>query len=288
MNFKTLILSILPLFLTLNTLSCEEKNGHYEMNSIVEVGKKINDISKSCGGTENVLIFLDLDNTLLAMKKPLGSDQWFTWQAGILKEGKKHNDFPLRVSDNFSSLLNITKELFLSTGMRPVEKETLSFVKSLQKSGHKVVILTSRGGVNAEATLRELNKNNLDFTKSSFGKGSPNFFLPYGKTSKKKQREVLFTKGVFMTAGLHKGEMTQVLMKKFNKTSPCIVHVDDHAKHTTRVQETYKNLKTKAFTFRYGAEDKLVKQFHKGPKQSVHKDWLSFRKEFHTKKGISL
>ena len=288
MNFKTLILSILPLFLTLSTLSCEEKNGHYEMNSIVEVGKKINDISNSCGGTKNVLIFLDLDNTLLAMKRPLGSDQWFTWQAGILKKGKKHSDFPLRVSDNFSSLLNITKELFLSTGMRPVEKETLSFVKSLQKSGHTVVILTSRGGVNAEATLRELNKNNLDFTKSSFGKGSSNFFLPYGKASQKKQREVLYTKGVFMTAGLHKGEMTQVLMKKFNKTSPCIVHVDDHAKHTTRVQETYKNLKTKAFTFRYGAEDKLVKQFHKGPKQNVHKDWLSFKKEFHTKKGISL
>ena len=59
-----------------------------------------------------------------------------------------------------------------------------------------------------------LNKNNLDFSKSSLGKGSKEFFLPFGKDSKKKQRKVLFTKGVFMTAGQHKGEMTQVLMKK--------------------------------------------------------------------------
>jgi hypothetical protein len=136
-----------------------------------------------------------------------------------------------------------------------------------------------------EATLREINKNNLDFSKTTIGKGSFEFFLPYGKDSKKKQRKVLFTKGVFMTAGLHKGEMTRVIMKKFKMTSPCIVHVDDHSKHTTNVQNTYKNLKTKAFTFRYGAEDKLVKRFHQGPKSDVNSEWIKFQKSFQAKKG---
>jgi hypothetical protein len=169
--------------------------------------------------------------------------------------------------------------------MRPVEEGTLTFVRSLQKNGHKVVVLTSRGGVNMKATLREINKNHLDFSKSTIGKGSSEFFLPYGKNSKKKQRKVLFTKGVFMTAGLHKGEMTRVLMKKFKTTSPCIVHVDDHSKHTTNVQNTYKSLKTKAFTFRYGAEDKLVKRFHKAAKNDVHSEWVKFQKSFQAKKG---
>ena len=91
-----------------------------------------------------------------------------------------------------------------------------------------------------------------------------------------------------MTAGQHKGEMTQVLMKKFKTQTPCIVHVDDHEKHTTNVQETYKNLKTKAFTFRYGAEDSLVKEFHSSSKSQVHSEWVKFQKDFQAKKGVKL
>ena len=289
MKFKTFALPVLLTLFSINSLACSEKNleGHYDTNKISFVEKTIGNISKSCGGEKNVLVFLDLDNTLLAMKKPLGSDQWFTWQSKLLGDNK-NPESKFKVSKDFYTLLNITQELFLNGGMRPVEDKTIAFVKKLQKDGHKVVILTSRGGNNMEATLRELNKNNLDFSKSSLGKGSKEFFLPYGKDSKKKQRKVLFTKGVFMTAGLHKGEMTQVLMKKYNTTSPCIVHVDDHAKHTTRVQETYKNLKTKAFTFRYGAEDKLVKKFHSGSKTEVHNEWLKFQKAFQVKNDTKL
>ena len=77
-------------------------------------------------------------------------------------------------------------------------------------------------------------------------------------------------------------------MKKFKTQSPCIVHVDDHARHTTRVQETYKDLETKAFTFRYGAEDALVKKFHSGSKVGVHTEWVKFQKGFQAKKGTKL
>ena len=290
MKLKTLALPILSTLFAVNSFACNEKKlqGHYDTDKISFVEKSIEKISKSCGGEKNVLVFLDLDNTLLAMKKPLGSDQWFTWQSKLLKNDDKNPESKFKVSKDFYTLLKITEELFLNGGMRPVEDQTVAFVKKLQKEGHKVVILTSRGGNNMEATLRELNKNDLDFSKSSLGKGSKEFFLPFGKDSKKKQRKVLFTKGVFMTAGQHKGEMTQVLMKKYKKTSPCIVHVDDHARHTTRVQETYKDLKTRAFTFRYGAEDNLVKKFHSGPKTEVHTEWVKFQKGFQAKNSSKL
>jgi hypothetical protein len=290
MKFKALALPILSVLFAVGSFASNEKKlkSHYDTNKISFVQSSIENISKSCGGNKNVLVFLDLDNTLLAMKKPLGSDQWFTWQSKLLKKNEKKPESKFKVSKDFYTLLNITKELFLHREMRPVENKTIAFVKKLQKSGHKVVILTSRGGNNMEATLRELNKNSLDFSKSSLGKGSPEFFLPYGKASKKKQRKVLFTKGVFMTAGQHKGEMTQVLMKKFKTQSPCIVHVDDHEKHTSRVQETYEGLNTKAFTFRYGAEDSLVKDFHSSSKTQVHSEWIKFQKSFQAKKGIKL
>ena len=290
MKLKTLALPILSTLFAVNSLACKEKKlqGHYDTDKISVVEKSIEKISKSCGGESNVLVFLDLDNTLLAMEKPLGSDQWFTWQSKLLKSDDKNPESKFKVSKDFYTLLNITEELFLNGGMRPVEDKTVGFVKKLQESGHKVVILTSRGGNNMKATLRELNKNSLDFSKSSLGKGSKEFFLPFGKDSKKKQRKVMFTKGVFMTAGQHKGEMTQVLMKKYKYKSPCIVHVDDHTRHTTRVQETYKNLKTRAFTFRYGAEDNLVKKFHSGSKAEVHNEWTKFQKGFQAKNNTKL
>ena len=162
--------------------------GHYDTDKISFVEKTIGNISKSCGGEKNVLVFLDLDNTLLAMKKPLGSDQWFTWQSKLLGDNK-NPESKFRVSKDFYTLLNITQELFLNGGMRPVENNTVAFVKKLQKDGHKVVILTSRGGNNVEATLRELNKNDLDFSKSSLGKGSKEFSFRLAKTQRKNKEK---------------------------------------------------------------------------------------------------
>ena len=52
-----------------------------------------------------------------------------------------------------------------------------------------------------------------------------------------------------MTAGQHKGEMTQVLMKKYKTESPCIVHVDDHARAYNSCSRNIQKLKDKSFYF---------------------------------------
>src|SRR5215208_7004096 len=39
-----------------------------------------------------ILLVLDIDNTLLAMDNPLGSDQWFEWQRYLIKNEPKSEE----------------------------------------------------------------------------------------------------------------------------------------------------------------------------------------------------
>src|SRR5882724_895334 len=55
-------------------------------------------VEKYCDqyGPEHVLLVCDLDNTLMAMNHPLGSDQWFEWQRYLIEHDPKS---PERVAD---------------------------------------------------------------------------------------------------------------------------------------------------------------------------------------------
>ena len=55
-----------------------------EFATVVE---QVDDFVKKYG-TRNVLLVVDLDNTLLAMNQDLGSDQWFTWQETLLEKDR--------------------------------------------------------------------------------------------------------------------------------------------------------------------------------------------------------
>ena len=64
MKFKTLTIAlpILSVLFAANSFSKTEKKlqSHYDTDKISFVEKSIENISKSCGGNENVLVFLDL------------------------------------------------------------------------------------------------------------------------------------------------------------------------------------------------------------------------------------
>ena len=53
---------------------------------------------------ENVLVVVDVDNTLLAMNQDLGSDQWYNWQSGLLKDDPSSPDL---VAADFQGLLGV-------------------------------------------------------------------------------------------------------------------------------------------------------------------------------------
>lgn len=244
-------------------------------------------------GVKNVLVVLDIDNTVLTMPQNLGSDQWFGWQYSHCIGKAKTPDFC--VADDFSELLDIQGQIFALSNMLPTEKATVSTIKELQAKGHKVILLTSRGPAFRNATQRSLAMNGLSFRKSAIGDadGYPSTYIPYTlknpvkyglnaydiKTmGAKKARPVSYMNGVFMTAGLNKGVMLKTLLHKTGENFKAIVFADDHKKHTTRMQAIMGKVPgVELATFRYSKIDPMVKAFHASDKKASIRAWRELK-----------
>jgi len=258
-----------------------------ETNSISEVYEKVQELNHKYG-SDKVLVVFDIDNTILAAKSELGSDQWFSWQEKLLFSKSKD---PKLISRDFSELLKAQGLLFYAEGMRrPEGKLTSQTIRKIQGAKNFVFALTSRGRQFAYQTIRELLENNIRFeTAPKFIK---RFYLPqtafnpssvfkeYGfkKKDKKrfklgKSREVQYLDGVFYTSGLHKGVMLKIFIKEANLFPKAIVFMDDKKKHTERVQDVFKDSGINVVTYRYGREDSRVKAFNKSTKATVSKEW---------------
>src|SRR5262245_45146855 len=93
-------------------------------------------------GAENVVLVLDIDNTLMAMNTELGSDQWFEWQKFLL-DHEPHS--PYLVAEDFKGLLEVQGMLYNIARMHPTQPDLPVIIANLQGKGVKTVVLTSRG-----------------------------------------------------------------------------------------------------------------------------------------------
>jgi len=233
-------------------------------------------------GAKNVLIVLDIDNTLLTMNQDFGGDAWFNWQAALLKSEPKS---PQLVAKDFAGLLRVQGILFALSGMRPPENSTPAAVKRLQASGASVMAMTSRGPEFRSATMRVLKQNGY-----SFGRGAPYGYpgtwlpAPADLTIKEQQkygfigpRRVSYMDGVFLASGQHKGGLLRMLIHLRKLKYKAILFVDDHAKHTARVTEAWTGRKMELITIRYARMDTQVARFGKSDKQLVSAQWAALK-----------
>src|SRR4051812_26364746 len=57
---------------------------HFETDSYARIYDTVRD-QERLHGAANVLVAFDIDNTLLASRQALGSDQWFDWQQSLIE-----------------------------------------------------------------------------------------------------------------------------------------------------------------------------------------------------------
>lgn len=236
---------------------------------------------------ENVLVVVDIDNTLLAMNQQLGSDQWFNWQSGLLNDSPKSPDL---VAADFDGLLEVQGTLFALSKMHPPEPNLPTFMSEIQKLGVKTVVLTSRGYAFRDASERELKRNGYDVASTAIQIDEVRgLFMPFdpelpnahglnqsiiekiaGRLS-----PVTYSNGIYMTAGQHKGYMLRTLLARaVPKTEyKAIVFVDDHEKHTTRMHEAFADSQVHVVTYHYTQEAGNVSNFNASQKRHVVEDW---------------
>ena len=243
-------------------------------------------------GAENVLLVVDLDNTLLAMNQDLGSDQWFTWQEALQNSDQAH---PELVASDFGGLLEIQGILFALSRMHPPEPGLPDMVEDLVTRKITTVVLTSRGKEFRDAAERELKRNKYNISPSTLEiHEKRGVFSPYSAEHPDKHglnaeiiddlgspRRVTYSEGIYMTAGQHKGYMLKTLLSRSTRASAdkpfahfkAIVFVDDHQKHVDRMQEAFAGVSIDLATFRYSREDGNVEKFNKSTKHHVIRDW---------------
>ena len=233
-------------------------------------------------GADNVLMVFDIDNTLLVMAQDFGSDQWFNWQYENCVK-KKTKEFKNCAASNMGELLDLTGQIFALSKTNPTENKAVSVMNSLQDKGVKVMLLTSRGPNYRDATERELKINGYNPSLNTIGSGEPGSYIPY-KLDKPKQyglskndidglskaRNISFQNGVMMTAGLNKGIMLKTILHKTNSKFKSIIFVDDHARHTKRMEKVFGKDKTiDLVAYRYGHMDQAVEKFKQSDKKSA-------------------
>lgn len=241
-----------------------------------------------------VLLVLDIDNTLLAMNQDLGSDQWFNWQEQ-LQEAEPNS--PDLISPEFPDLLRAQGMLFSLSAMHAPEPELPAFVSQIQDLGVATVVLTSRGPEFRNSAQRELEANGYDLMRNAFDiRERRGYFFPFdvnrpgahGLTAgemrgiQDRMRRVTYSNGLYMTAGQHKGFMLRTLLARAApinastrapRTFKAIVFVDDHEKHVLRMHEAFDGLPIDLATFRYSREDGNVAKFQASTKRHVVDDW---------------
>jgi len=203
-------------------------------------------------GPERVLVVLDIDNTLLAMEQGLGSDQWYEWQKAQFEEDRCD---PRVVSDR----LAVQGALYFASAMRPTRADAAQAVRSLQDQGIAVIALTSRGPDYRLHTFRELRRNGFDFRRTAIGPaaGWDEAFIPDNGT-----RPTRYEDGVFQTAGQHKGEMLDALLRRTGHAAPAVILVlDDKQYNLDAVLETFAGRDVSVRAWRFTAEDPNVAGF---------------------------
>ena len=200
-------------------------------------------------GKDQVLVVLDIDNTLLAMEQGLGSDQWYEWQKELQSEDPCSD---MLVSDR----LAVQGALYFASAMRLTQADAAEQVSRLQDAGLTVIVLTSRGADFRLQTFRELRRNGFSFWSSALPpkRGYPAPFVPEGGS-----RPALYEDGVFLTAGQHKGVMLKALLDRTGTEYPAIVLMaDDKRRNLQAVMETFSGTGTSIHGWRYSGEDGSV------------------------------
>jgi len=250
-------------------------------------------------GPERVLFVADIDNTLLAMNRELGSDQWFEWQSFLLENEPKS---PHLVAKDFAGLLAAQGLLFEIGHMHPPQANLPMLIGRVQGMRVPILVLTSRGHDFRPATMRELERAGYDFRFNAVSlpvheseandpleKPGCRLFSPYDLENLEESgllsaevklfnlpadpHEVSYGDGVFMTSGQHKGAMLAAWMKLSGRDFKAVVYIDDHTRHVLRVFDAMSRRDIEVAAFHYKREENRVQRFQYGDKGSVTRQW---------------
>lgn len=222
----------------------------YERSSFKSIGDFID---------KRTLVLLDYDNT---MGKPvsfnplkrknshtLGSDQWFGHRI------THHTSKGLAQQEAVDHALTDWFGVQCFTDAVPVELDTPDYIRQLQKEGHMVMGLTTRGAHLSLPTHRQLNSMNIDLTRTCPKKEELVFLNVH---------EVKYRYGMLFTSGTHKGDAFGKFLNLVEDVFPLdsfdtVLFINDKEKDLRQLQEKVDQLGKSFIGIRYSHMDEEVR-----------------------------
>lgn len=250
-------------------------------------------------GAERVLLALDIDNTTLETQTDFGSEQWFLWQSKLINEGRLSEG---AIAQDIASTLALQAHIYQLSPMKPVDAAMPAVLSNFGRQGVKMLALTSRNLDTRDATLRELSLNNFPYESFSPGPrgGYAGNYHPYNldqpedygltaadvtKFSLQPSSRVSYDRGVFFTAGQHKGILLRTLLQKIEGNFDAIIFVDDRLRHSEGMQAAFESRREDVTTIQFTKNAEKISRFEKADKQRVIDSWCEFSRALQVTEG---
>jgi hypothetical protein len=212
-----------------------------QAESFADVVREVNRLNRR-HGPGNVLVVLDIDNTILTGTVDLGGDIWYGWQRGRLEVKPSPGQ---EIPDLFNGPIGLLFEL---APMALTEETIPATVAAWQKGGNPVMALTSRAPAYRSPTERELSRHGITFEATA--PAPPGQPPPVYRAVL--DREYSYMKGILMVTGMHKGRLLEHLLGKVGRQYPAVVFVDDSPRNIQAMRETLEgNRRCEAVIFHY-------------------------------------
>jgi len=182
-------------------------------------------------GAEQVLVVMDIDNTILTGDTDLGSDIWYQWQNKELD--LLPADSQLLVKD---CLYDEAIGLLYELGTTSLTDSRLpDYINAWQSGGITLFALTSRSPAYRAATERELHRNDIFLERSELKTiDGEELILDY-----KLERNLSYYHGIMMTTGMNKGNMLAHILGRSGRSFKAIIFIDDTRKNIDAVKNRY-------------------------------------------------
>ena len=197
--------------------------------------------------TDETLLILDIDDTLLVPEQMLGCDEWFQcrWNHHQ-KEGLSKSDALEKSLAEWEAVRHLTKMEIVEPGIEKI-------ISNLQKKNCRMMGLTTQGLALATRTSQQLNEKHINLTVTAPTKHDHYFLL--------KEHGVLFRNGILFTSGRHKGAALFQLLDQMDYHPKRIVFINDKASHLTEIKEVAQTKSVEFIGLRYAYSDARKKKF---------------------------
>jgi hypothetical protein len=220
-------------------------------------------LPKTISSYKHPLIVIDIDNTILHNTNPIGSPEWFEWQASCIK-----NKQACRDADSFRQMAKVNDYWLSHHSLDLVSKEVKDFYQLLLDKNYQWMILSARSANLMAATQKNMLKHHIFYDKPSYSSLTS---WQAGVNG-----EIVYNKGYLLATGGNKAKTLMMALDKLDFHPDVVVVIDDDQSNIRHYLASLKQFNTDLFVFRYTKYDDQYNDFFSNDsrKAKAHKDFF--------------